>query len=92
MTDIKEESYGCLDNNLGIYMVDNVEILPERFMEVERRIDAVLVTPPWGQQYSVSGVYDTTEMRLGKLFSKALRISSNVVMVLPSNIDLGAVL
>ena len=48
VTDIEGKGLECIENNLGIYMADNVRILSGRFVDVEEKVDTVLLTPPWG--------------------------------------------
>lgn len=72
-------------------MVDNVDISDESFLEMkpeESKTDCVLITPPWGEHYSISEEYDIEKMKIDELFAKALQMTSNVVLILPSNINM----
>lgn len=52
-TDVSYQNRECINNNLSVYMIDNVDVVEARFLDMEKeKMDAVLITPPWGEHYS----------------------------------------
>ena len=88
----------CARNNAAIYGVeDKIEFIEGDFFTVCKGVqaDAVFLSPPWGgPDYLHEDTYDLNHMPLGpasSLLAEARKISNEVALYLPRNIDLDQV-
>jgi trimethylguanosine synthase len=89
--DICKNKLRFLQNNAKVYSAENIEITNQDFLKFEGiEPDVVLLAPPFNPEKNlVFNCLDPANMDppLDKVFAKAIKLSKNVAMLLPPNIN-----
>ena len=90
--DINSKKLQCLNNNAKVYCAENIEMMNQDFLELENiEPDIVYINPstvasdPLYERNCLDNSCFTPSM--DKIISKAIKLSKNIVFLLPSNLN-----